>query len=83
RRWIRLSNANGSLEALEIPSLTFAAGSHALFNGVKEWTVVALPKEPQIATRDGVTRVSAPGVTVEFRGVRIERGREAITVRLQ
>jgi hypothetical protein len=82
RRWVKLANDSGSLEALDRSSLTVAAGTHPLFSGIREWTAVGFPAEPRMTTTDGVTRVTAAGIAIEFRGARVERADEAITIRL-
>jgi hypothetical protein len=82
RRYLKLSNGSGSLEALDRASLTVAAGAHPLFSGLREWTVVGVAQEPQVSGKDDLTRITAPGVTLEFRGAAVQRGEETLTVRL-
>jgi hypothetical protein len=82
-RFLQLMHPSGVLEALNRHSLTFAAGAHPLFAGVREWTVTGLPAEPQFTTTEGELNMSAPGFTLKFRRARVERSNQTITVRLQ
>jgi hypothetical protein len=66
QRWLKLSNDDGSVEVLDHASLTTSAGTHPLFNGVKDLTVTGLKQRPEIAMNEGTVRVSAEGVRAEF-----------------
>jgi hypothetical protein len=51
---------------LDHASLTTSAGTHPLFNGVKDLTVTGLKQRPEIVMNEGTVRVSAEGVRAEF-----------------
>jgi hypothetical protein len=79
-RWIKLGNADGSFEALGLRCLTESAGRHPLFDGVRRATV-ELAAEPLVEETGETIRISAEGLTAEFRGGRIAR--EGRTLRLE
>jgi hypothetical protein len=82
RRMLRLGNGDGSLEVLDVPALTEAAGAHPLFSGVRRVTLAGLGADP-VEVADGVVRLAAPGVRAEFRGASVVRGDAALEVRLR
>lgn len=81
-RFLKLGNDAGTLEVLDRAALTDAAGDHPLFNGVAKLLVTGLDAEPTVEQRGDTVRVTAPGVTGEFRGATVERTERAITIRL-
>jgi hypothetical protein len=82
-RWIKLGNASGSLEVLGRRCLTESAGRHPLFEGVARATVTGLPSELQVEETTGAVRVSADGLTLEFRGAQVSRANQTLTVTLR
>jgi hypothetical protein len=81
-RYLKLGNALGTIEVLGRASLTEAAGTHPLFNGVRALTVTGLASEPVIADAKGVVTIKAEGVSAELRGATVERASEIVTVHL-
>jgi len=81
QRTVKLGNKSGSLETLGQPTLTVAAGAHPLFNGITRATIGGIPSEPKVSEQDGVLTLSAPEVTVAFKGGRLSRAGRTLTVR--
>jgi hypothetical protein len=80
-RWLRLGNAAGSIEILDRAALTRAAGSHPLFNGVRELTITGLPgAAPEIGANNA--SFDAEGILLRFNRCTIDRDPGAVTVRL-
>ncbi len=67
-RFVKLSGERGSLEVFGRHALTESAGTHPLFNGVRRITLTGFAEEPSVVERDGVTTISADGVTGTLRG---------------
>ncbi|MCA1631326.1 MAG: hypothetical protein LC785_15835 [Acidobacteria bacterium] len=82
-RFLKLGNAAGSVEILSRGSLTEGAGRHPLFNGVRRLTVAGLPSEPTVKTEGERVRIDAQGLKGEFRGARVSRDAQTLTVRLR
>ena len=85
-RFLRLGNGAGQLEVLDageadVEALTEGAGAHPLFNGVARMVVAGL-SEPEVREAEGAVAVRAPGFTAEFRGARLVRTGETVTIRL-
>ena len=78
-RWVKLGNASGSLEALGRRCLTESAGKHPLFEGLRRATV-ELPSEPRVEETPQSIKISAEGLTLEFRGARLSRSGQTWTV---
>jgi hypothetical protein len=81
-RWVKLGNASGSVEVLDRRCLTEGAGKHPLFEGVRRATITGLPAEPRVDETNGVVKISADGLTLEFRGGRVTRSGQTVTVTL-
>ncbi len=82
RRMLRLGNDAGTLDALDVASLTEAAGAHPLFSGVRRLTVTGLPADPVVPGPDGTVRIEAEGLHAEFRGATVVRGDRSVELRL-
>jgi hypothetical protein len=80
-RFLRLGNGAGGLEVLNAEALTEGAGSHPMFQGVRQVVVTGL-LEPEVGEVDGRLKVRAPGLTVEFTGASVTRSGDVATVRL-
>lgn len=80
-RFLRLGNDAGKLEVMNAEALTDGAGSHPLFHGIRLVVVTGLVK-PEVSEADGMVRVRAAGLTLEFKGASITRSGEVITVRV-
>ena len=78
-RWVKLGNASGNVEVLGPRCLTESAGKHPLFEGVRRATV-GLSSEPQIEETTERVKISADGVSLEFRGARLSRCGRTLTV---
>jgi len=78
-RWVKLGNASGNVEVLGPRCLTESAGKHPLFEGVRRATV-GLSSEPQIDETTERVKISADGVSLEFRGARLSRSGRTLTV---
>ena len=82
-RFVKLGNAEGSLEVLDRPCLTEArtGAAHPLFEGVRRATVTGLAREPEVEpSENGPLRVRVSGLTLEFRHARVSRTRATITI---
>jgi hypothetical protein len=79
-RWLKLGNASGSIEVLDRKCLTEGAGKHPLFEGVRRATITGLPAEPRVEETPGGVKISADGLTLEFRGARVTRSGQTVTV---
>lgn len=82
-RWIKLVSEAGAIEVLDRRTLTEAAGKHPLFQGVRRITVTGIPDEPQVGSKGGSLSIRAKGITADFRGARIVREGQALTVVLE
>jgi hypothetical protein len=81
-RWIKLSNDDGTVEVLDQKALTQSAGTHPLFNGVREVTITGLPKEPVIRQSSGSVQVTAEGVHADFRHAMVHLAGQRIMVEI-
>lgn len=86
-RFLRLGNDRGHLEAIDsgdvdIEALTVAAGSHPLFNGIKEVTIVGLTEIEMAADHDGLS-VQVPGLEAQFEFASIQREAGVTVVQLE
>jgi len=66
-RFVKLANSAGSVEVLGHRCLTESAGRHPLFEGVRRATI-ELSSPPRIEENAGTLRISADGLTLEYRG---------------
>jgi hypothetical protein len=79
-RWLKLGNAAGSVEILDRKCLTEGSGKHPLFEGVRRATVTGLAAEPRVEEIPGRVKISAGGLNLEFRGSRVTRSGQTLTV---
>lgn len=79
-RWLKLGNEAGTLEILDRPCLTEAAGEHPLFHGVRRVVITGLPiaTDLGVGSKSGVVSIRTEGVKVEFRAARIERADQSL-----
>jgi hypothetical protein len=82
-RFVKLGGSTGSVEVLGRGALSEGAGAHPLFNGVRLVTITGLDQEPVVREENGEVSVSAPGVTVRFRGATVAREGRLIRVTLR
>jgi len=82
-RYLKLGNDAGAIEILDRRSLTEGAGAHPLFNGVRQLTLAGIAAEPSAQESAGKTTISAPNIKGEFRGARLERAGQTISIILQ
>lgn len=82
-RLVKLGNDAGSVEVIGRPSLSEAAGSHPLFNGVRALTVTGLAELPRVTNADSSISISADGISGTFRGASVDTAGEVITLRLR
>jgi hypothetical protein len=82
-RFLKLGNDAGAIEILGGRSLTTGAGAHPLFNGVRQMTLAGLATEPNVQETDGKLTLNAANVKAVFRGARLERAGQTLTVNLQ
>jgi hypothetical protein len=82
-RWVKLGNAAGSVEVLDRKCLTEGAGKHPLFEGVRRATLTGFASEPRVDETPDTVKISADGVTLEFRGARVTRNGQTVTVMLR
>jgi hypothetical protein len=81
-RWVKLGNAAGSIEVIDLRALTESAGKHPLFEGVRRVTVPGVASEPDVRVSPEGVSIRAAGVTADFRGARVSRDGRVITVTL-
>ena len=79
-RWVKVSNGDGSLEALDRACMTEGVGPHPLFQGVRRATVAGIAEEPKVEETAGKVQLTAPGVTLEFRGARVAKSGRVVTI---
>ena len=82
-RHLKLGNNTGAIESFHRYMLTGGAGAHPLFNGVRQLTVAGLAAEPAVREAEGRLMLEAAGVKAEFRGARLERAGQTLTINLQ
>jgi hypothetical protein len=82
-RHLKLGNDAGAIESFHAYMLTTGAGAHPLFNGVRRLTLAGLAAEPVVREAEGKLTIEAAGVKAEFRGARLERAGQTLTVNLQ
>ena len=82
-RHLKLGNNAGAIESFHGHMLTGGAGAHPLFNGVRQLTVAGLAAEPIVREAEGKLALEAAGVKAEFRGARLERAGQTLTINLQ
>ena len=86
-RFLRVGNGWGYVqvidaESVDIEALTISAGSHPLFEGVAEVSIVGLA-EHSLETLDGRVAVRVPGLEMDFEPAVIQRdGRTTVVVLL-
>ncbi len=82
--YLKLGNDAGAIEILDRRSLTEGAGAeHPLFNGVRQLTLAGISAEPSAQESEGKTTITADAVKGEFRGARLERVGQTISIILQ
>ena len=81
-RHLKLGNDAGAIESFT-HSLTTGAGAHPLFNGVRQLTLAGIPREPRVQDSQGKLTLEAEGIKAEFRGARLERAGQTLTINLQ
>lgn len=82
-RYLKLGNDAGAIEILDRRSLSEGAGTHPLFNGVRQLTLAGIATEPSVEESEGKTTITADTIKGEFRGARIERAGQTISIILQ
>ncbi len=80
RRFLRLSKDGLSAEVIDRLALTEPAGSHPLFNGVRDLLITGIPEEPAVVDQPGHLLLTAPGLRIEGRTRRVERAGQAIRI---
>jgi hypothetical protein len=80
-RFLRVGNAAGYADAVNLRSLTDAIGPHPLFNGIRR-VQIALPVRAETAQRGDTAIVSAPGLDLRFAGATLTRRGSRIDVQL-
>jgi hypothetical protein len=81
-RYLKLAGEGAAIEVMGRASLTRAAGTHPLFNGVRTLTVTGIDREPVVSERDGALAFQAEGISGTFRNAVVDRVERVITVRL-
>jgi hypothetical protein len=83
-RYLKLGNEAGAIEIFDRRSLTEGAGAaHPLFNGVRQLTLAGIADEPAIEESQGKTTFTAANIKGEFRGARLERAGQTLSIILQ
>jgi hypothetical protein len=82
-RHLKLGNDAGAIESFHKQMLTSGAGAHPLFNGVRQLTLAGLAAEPVVREGEGRLSIEAEGIKAEFRGARLERAGQTLTINLQ
>ena len=78
---LQLGNPDASGDVLNHRSLTVSAGSHPLFQGVKNWTIL-LDDEPKLGRESDPVEVAGPGLALTVRNAEIETKGRVIFVHL-
>lgn len=81
-RWVRLARDGGQIE-VEGESLTTAAGTHPLFEGVRRLAVTGLKREPALRVKGQAVSLEEQGVRASFPNALVERSAARVTVRLR
>lgn len=82
KRWLKLHNDAGSLEILNHGSITVDAGERPLFDGVRRWTTVGLPEQPQVKREGARVTVSSPLLNITFSNAEFESQGDSMTIHL-
>lgn len=78
-RFVALGNSLGKLEVLDASAMSTGVGPHPLFQGINRVLLTGLTK-PELVDNDGVIRLAASGVTLEFRKARVVQQGDTIRV---
>jgi hypothetical protein len=82
-RFLKLGDGTSTLETLDIPAMTTAAGEHPLFSGVSKVVIAGLAERPRAAQGErGILVLTAPGLTARLASPEIRRADTARTLRL-
>jgi hypothetical protein len=81
-RHLKLGNDTGAIESFHPHMLTVGAGAHPLFNGVRRLTLAGLAAEPSVREAEDKLTLEAAGIRAEFRGARLERAGQTLTITL-
>ncbi|HEV2881402.1 MAG TPA: hypothetical protein VGX24_09020 [Pyrinomonadaceae bacterium] len=81
-RHLKLGNDAGAIESFHPHMLTVGAGAHPLFNGVRQLTIAGLAAEPSVREAGDKLTLEAAGIKSEFRGARLERAGQTLTINL-
>jgi hypothetical protein len=81
-RLLVAGNQHGKIELIGLPSLTYAAGAHPLFNGIARLEVPGLSAEPQIVETNDTVTVSSDGLSGTFDAVVSDRQGQTIIIRV-
>ena len=87
KRWLRLGNDAGQLDAIDgksadISALTRRAGEHPLYNGVS-WVMITGLDAPKIDSQNGVVTISAPGFDARFSNATAHTEEQEVTLTLK
>ncbi len=82
-RWLKLASDAGSLEVLDRPCLTEAAGAHPLFQGVRRVTITGVTEEPRIEETQDAVKLSAKGLQLRFRRAWLTRLGRTLTITVE
>jgi hypothetical protein len=80
RRFLKLGNATGRIEALDRPALTEPAGAHPLMNGVRRVVFSGFDAKPAVSATGGGVKIAAPGLAAEFRSATVEESGRIVLV---
>jgi hypothetical protein len=81
-RHLKLGNDAGAIESFHPHMLTTGAGAHPLFNGVRQLTLAGLAAEPSVRQAEDKLTLEAAGIKAEFRGARLARTGQTLTINL-
>lgn len=83
-RFLDLKNGSAAVQVLGHTTLSEAAGTHPLFQGVRQLTIAGIATEPDAQERGDRVELRAEGVTLDARGA-LERdlARRTLRVRLR
>ncbi|MFN8574627.1 MAG: hypothetical protein U0132_21420 [Gemmatimonadaceae bacterium] len=82
RRYVKLGNAGGEMEAIDREVLTIGVGPHPLFNGVKRVLITGLPERPVLDDSVGVVALHIGEVKVKFTGATLKRSGRQMEIHL-
>ena len=71
-RWLRAARGEQRIECEDLDVLSLPAGGHPLFEGVAGLVLTGLEAVPEVVVEGDVTRLRAPGLSVDLMGAEVQ-----------